>query len=234
MFNTNINEKNRQLWLEQTLSSLPAGYKILDAGAGELKNRKHCAHLDYVSQDFCFYEGRRGGAPAEGLQIRSWDTSDIDIVSDITAIPAPNSSFDAILCSEVLEHIPEPSHALDEFARLLRVGGKLILTSPFTSNVHMAPYHFCTGFSKYWYEYHLPLRGFDINRLIANGDWYSLLRQELIRLGILERQRGNWVWPLGYAYALLGLFYLRLRSNINADDLACFGWHCEATKIDDV
>ena len=119
MFIKNINEINRQIWLEQALAALPHGARILDAGAGELKNRQYCGHLDYVSQDFCQYQGA-GGAPDEGLQTDGWDTSRIDLVSDITAIPAPDASFDAILCSEVLEHVPEPTHALDEFARLLK------------------------------------------------------------------------------------------------------------------
>lgn len=124
MFKIGINEPNRQTWLKQTLSELPAGLRLLDAGAGELQNRQHCSHLVYVSQDFCQYEGKEGGAPAEGLQIKSWDNSRIDLVSDITKIPASDSSFDVVLCSEVLEHLPEPTHALDEFSRLLKPGGR--------------------------------------------------------------------------------------------------------------
>lgn len=117
----NINEINRQAWLKKTLSALPKGSRLLDAGAGELQNRKHCDHLIYVSQDFCQYQGSGGGgAPDEGLQMTSWDNSRIDLVSDITSIAAPDASFDAILCSEVLEHVPEPTYALDEFARLLK------------------------------------------------------------------------------------------------------------------
>lgn len=230
MFNTNINELNRQAWLKQTLAGLSAGSRILDAGAGELKNRQYCGQLEYVSQDFCQYEGQSGGAVAEGSQNQSWDTSRIDLVSDIADIPAPDASFDAILCSEVLEHVPEPTHALDEFARLLKPGGVVILTAPFASNVHMAPYHFCSGFSRYWYEHHLALRGFEIKQITANGDWYAVLRQELTRLGGLERQRGNWAWPLGYIYALLGLLYFKLRRKQRAEDLACFGWQCVAIK----
>lgn len=231
MFISDINESNRQAWLKRVLAVLPAGSRILDAGAGELQNRKHCAHLQYVSQDFCQYEGAERGAPDEGLHNSTWDTSRIDLVSDITAIPAPDASFDAVLCSEVLEHVPEPTHALDEFARLLKPGGVLILTAPFASNVHMAPYHYCSGFSKYWYEHHLALRGFKLSELSANGDWYALLRQEITRLGGLERQRGNWAWPLAYAYALLGLAYFRLRGKLRAEDVACFGWQCIAVKI---
>ncbi|WP_089724574.1 class I SAM-dependent methyltransferase [Candidatus Thiosymbion oneisti] len=225
----NINEETRQAWLKQVLSSLPKGARLLDAGAGELKNRRYCAHLDYVSQDFCQYHGG-GGHPDEGLQTEGWDTSRIDLVSDIAEIPAPDASFDAILCSEVLEHVPEPTHALDEFARLLKPGGTLILTAPFGSVVHMAPYHFCSGFSKYWYEHHLALRGFDIHELVANGDWYALLRQEVTRLGGLERQRGNWAWPLAYLYGMLGVAYFSLRAKRIAEDLACFGWQCVAVK----
>lgn len=65
-----INETNRQIWLKQTLSALPKGGRLLDAGAGELKNRQYCGHLDYVSQDFCQYQGAQG-APDEGLQSKN-------------------------------------------------------------------------------------------------------------------------------------------------------------------
>ncbi|MBF0434241.1 MAG: methyltransferase domain-containing protein [Magnetococcales bacterium] len=161
-----------------------------------------------------------------------WDTSRIDLVCDITAIPAPNGSFDAILCSEVLEHIPEPTHALDEFSRLLKPGGYLILTAPFASNVHMAPYYFCSGFSKYWYQYHLVKKGFKIIEITSHGDWFSLLEQEIMRLGGLERQRGNWIWPLAYIYALLGVIYFKIRFKKRAEDIASFGWHVVAQKLD--
>ena len=226
----NINEINRQAWLKKTLAALPKGIRLLDAGAGELKNRQYCVHLDYVSQDFCQYQGG-GDALDEGLQSNGWDTTRIDLVSDITAIPSLDASFDAILCSEVLEHVPEPTHVLDEFARLLKPGGVMILTAPFSSNVHMAPYYYCSGFSKYWYEQHLTQRGFRIETLTANGDWYALLRQELTRIGGLERHRGNWAWPFAYIYALLGLLYFKLRRKQWAEDLACFGWQCVAVKL---
>ncbi len=164
------------------------------------------------------------------MQTKDWDTARIDLVSDITEIPAEDASFDVILCSEVLEHVPEPNHALDEFARLLKPGGILILTAPFASNVHMAPYYFCSGFSKYWFEHHLSSRGFEIRELVANGDWYDLLRQEITRLGGMERSKGAWIWPLAYFYAVLGVVYFAVRSKHTAPDLACFGWQCVAVK----
>lgn len=223
----NINEANRQEWLRQKLAGIPPGSRILDAGAGELKNKQFCVHLRYVSQDFCQYDGKGDTA---GLHPGAWDTSGIDLVCDITAISEPDGSFDAILCSEVLEHIPEPTKALDEFARLLRPGGVLILTAPFASLVHMAPYHYVTGFSRYWYEEHLPRRGFRIVELTPNGDWFAYLEQELKRLGSMARRYGDWSWPLAYAPGVLGVLYFRLRAGRKADDVACFGWHCVAVK----
>jgi SAM-dependent methyltransferase len=230
LFSTDINESGRQAWLKRTLGALPAGLRLLDAGAGELKNRQYCGHLDYVSQDFCQYQGPSGHASGAGLHNEQWDTSRVDLVSDITAIPGADASFDAILCSEVLEHVPEPTRALDEFARLLKRGGKLILTAPFASHVHMAPYHYCTGFSRYWYEHHLPARGFEISELTANGDWFAYTEQEVTRLGSMERQHGGWSWPLAYAYSLLGVLYFKLRAHKRAEDFCCFGFNCVATK----
>jgi len=224
----NVNEDDRNAWLRQRLGSLPSGLRILDAGAGELRNKALCEHLHYVSQDVCQYEG---SGDQRGLHTGTWDTSRVDIVSDITSIPAPDASFDAILCSEVFEHLADPLQALDEFCRLLKPGGKIILTAPFSSLVHFAPYHFATGFSRYWYQHHLPLRGLEIVELQANGDWFSFARQELLRLPSMARRYGNWSWPFAYILAALGLVYFALSGvRRSADDVACFGWHCVALK----
>lgn len=227
----NQNELNRQKWLATILSSIGDGKRLLDAGAGELRNKKYCAHLRYTSQDFCEFHGTTADAGCTGLSTPFWDISSIDIRCDICDIPEPDASFDVILCSEVLEHIPEPTHAIDEFARLLKPGGILVLTAPFSSNVHMAPFHFCTGFTKYWYEHHLKLRGFHIETLAANGDWFLLLRQELIRLGGLLRQHRSILWPVAYLYSLLGVAFLAVCPCHTDSGLACFGYHCVARKV---
>ena len=128
MLYRNINEDNRQVWLKKTLSGLPQGARILDAGAGKLRNQPLCGQLSYVSQDFYRYKGSGDG---KGLQTGRWDTTRIDLVCDITAIPEPDAVFNATLCSKVLEHVPDPTKAILEFTRLLKPGGKLIMAAPF-------------------------------------------------------------------------------------------------------
>ncbi len=179
------NEIDRELWAKAALSKLSQGGRILDAGAGEQLYRSYCSHLTYVSQDFCEHEGTGNN---RGLQTGSWDTSQIDIISDITAIPAPDASFDAILCTEVFEHIPDPIAALNEFHRLLRPGGKLILSAPFCSLTHFAPYHYYSGFNKYFYEHYLPKIGFNITEITANGDYSEYAAQELRSIMVLSIQ----------------------------------------------
>ena len=224
----NINEDARNQFLAQTLAAIPAGMRLLDAGAGELRNKPLCNHLTYVSQDVCQYEGIGN---EQGLQTGTWDTSKIDLVCDIVNIPEPDASFDVILCSEVFEHLPDALKALDEFARLLKSGGKLIVTAPFASLVHFAPYHYASGFSRYWYEYHLPPRSLEIQDLTPNGDWFSYAKQEILRLPSMARSYGDWCWPLAYLAAGVGFIYFSLRGRSRpSSDVACFGWHCVAVK----
>lgn len=227
LFN-NLNDSNRAAWIAAKLKETPKGYRILDAGAGELRYKPYCAHLDYISQDFCQYDVKGDGT---GLTQEKWDTSRIDIVCDITSIPLPNSSFDSILCTEVLEHVPEPTKALDEFDRLLKPNGRLILTAPFASWVHMAPYHFSSGFSRFWYVHHLEKRGFRIEELTPNGDWFAFFQQDLMSLGSFARKYGDWSWPLAYVLAIFGALYFKIRGGKPADDIACFSWLCVAVKI---
>lgn len=170
------NKSNREKWIEKTLRSIPAGETILDAGAGELKYKQYCNALKYTSQDFGQYDGKGDGA---GIQTKTWDNSKLDIVSDIASIPVADQSFDNILCTEVIEHIPHPIEAIKEFSRILKPGGRLILTAPFCSMTHFAPYHFYSGFNTYFYEKWLRDFGFEIKEFMRNGNYFEYLAQEL-------------------------------------------------------
>ena len=124
------NESTRVEWLEKTLAAIPAGSRILDAGAGECQFSRLCDHLTYVSQDFAQYDGR---GDSGALQMGNWCQDGLDIVGDITEIPEEDASFDAIMCVEVLEHLPDPLAAIREFSRLLRPGGTAASSGPGSS-----------------------------------------------------------------------------------------------------
>lgn len=224
------NEHNRVKWLEETLKTIPKGSRILDAGAGELAQRKFCEHLEYVSQDFALYDGLGDG---KGLQTEKWDNSKIDIISDITEIPEPDFSFDAIMCIEVFEHIPEPILAIKEFSRLLKSGGILIITAPFCSLTHFAPYHFYSGFNKYFYEKILKENGFIISEISTNGNYYEFLAQELRRLPIISKKFSNRSFSVFQRFRINNILKLLSKlsqKDIGSNEMLCFGYHLIAIK----
>lgn len=224
------NEATRDIWLEKSLKLIPAGSRILDAGAGELKYKRFCSHLEYVAQDFAQYDG---SGDSRGLQMGSWDQAKIDIVSDITEIPEPDASFDAIMCIEVFEHLPEPLLALREFSRLLREGGQLILTAPFCSLTHFAPYHFHSGFNRYFYETHLPASGFTIVDFQQNGNFFEFLAQEVRRIPfVAKRYLGARprIWEYCAMQLLLAALSRMSSKDTGSSELLHFGCHVRAVK----
>lgn len=224
------NENRRKEWIQEALKKLPDGQRILDAGAGEQDHKSHCQHLEYVSQDFAQYDGQ---GDSHGLQMGQWDYKNLDIISDITDIPEQDNSFDAILCAEVFEHIPEPIKALKEFHRLLKKNGTLILTAPFCSLTHFSPYHYYSGYNRNFYRHILPEIGFEIAEIVSNGNYFEYLAQELLRLPqIADKYSGM---KIGWLYRLCLTHVLRClgkcsTSDKNSDELLCFGYHVKAIR----
>lgn len=225
------NQSNREAWLEKTLKKIPAGSRILDAGAGELKYKPLCKHLNYISQDFAQYDGT---GDCKGLQTGAWDQSKLDIISDIISIPEPDESFDAIMCIEVFEHLPGPIAAIQEFSRLLRPGGHLILTAPFCSLTHFAPYHFYSGFNRYFYEKHLSVHGFEILDLQENGNFFEYLAQEIRRVpSIVDKYTESEKCSFFDSFTMKEILKMLERfsdKDKGSSELLNFGFHIYATK----
>ncbi|MFW6009242.1 MAG: class I SAM-dependent methyltransferase [archaeon] len=224
------NVYNRNVWLKKTLKNIPPGKKILDVGAGECPYTEFCNHLEYTSQDFCKYTNKKDN---KGLHHKKWDETKIDIISDITSIPVLDNSFDAIMCIEVLEHVPNPLLAIKEMHRVLKNKGKLILTAPFSSLIHFSPFHYYTGFSYNFYKYHLLKLGFKILDISYNGNYYEYMAQELRRLPKIATQYSNIKINKKQGSKIKEV--LSILDNLNKKDnasseLLCYGLHVIAIK----
>lgn len=224
------NSSARDEWVGPQLKNLPEGWRLLDAGSGEQKYRPFCGHLEYVSQDHKAYDGHGDGV---GGHVPSWTYGETDLVCDIAAIPEPDASFDAVLCTEVLEHVPDPVRALEELARLIKPGGTIILSVPFCSFTHFAPYHFSTGLSRYWYEQHLGRLGFVEVTCEANGNYFEYVAQEIRRLQQMATDYAGTALPA--VIKIASIIMIRFLSKLSAKDkgskeYASFGWHVRAVK----
>lgn len=67
---------------------------------------------------------------------------EIDVYSTNTALPFADESFETVLCTEVLEHSPEPGRLMCELARVLKTGGRAVITAPFFYWVHEQPWDY--------------------------------------------------------------------------------------------
>jgi SAM-dependent methyltransferase len=73
------------------------------------------------------------------------DDVDADIQGDLLALSHESVRWDAILCTEVLEHCADPFTAMHEMHRSLKLGGLLLVTSPF-----LWPWHGTQDYPDFW------------------------------------------------------------------------------------
>lgn len=72
-----------------------------------------------------------------------FDYENSDIVPfDGEHIPFPDGHFDAVICTEVLEHVSNFQGLVDEIHRVMRDGGGAIITVPWSARFHYIPYDF--------------------------------------------------------------------------------------------
>lgn len=108
-----------------------------------------------------------------------------DICWEDGHIPLDDNSVDSVLCTEVLEHCPDPDVVLAEVARVLRPGGFILFTVPFLWPLHEVPYdHY--RYTPFALRRHLSKAGFDKIEVHAMGGWDASLAQ---MLGLWARRR---------------------------------------------
>lgn len=225
-----FNEYGRRQWVAAQAERIPPGARVLDVGAGIGQYRPLFAHCEYHAHDFGSEPDTIGKYTA------------LDYQSDITAIPVGDRSFDVVLCTEVLEHVPEPIKAVTEMARILRPGGWLLLTAPLGSFLHQEPYHFYGGYTPHWYRRFLAQAGLEVKDIHSNRGFFSWFGQEVQRftsyvsprrnrqLGFLRRGALCLLWvmmlPPAKALPLIGFWLDRM----GLEHTATVGYHVFAVK----
>ncbi len=126
-----------KLLFTQELRKRGDSVRVLDAGCG-IGTDVFMLNLEVGNRREVVFHG----VDASGTAIRHaehvaklrGDTNCSFFQSDVRDLSV-TGPYDIVICSEVIEHLQEPLKALQEFARVLRKGGTLILTTPNKENL---------------------------------------------------------------------------------------------------
>lgn len=97
-----------------------------------------------------------------------------DIQCDGAQLPTSSEAFDVVICSEILEHVSEPSLVLQEVYRVLKPDGCLLATVPFLFRVHGDPYDY-NRFTDYYWRSLLKKTGFFDISIEKQGSFYTVM-----------------------------------------------------------
>lgn len=165
-------------FLVEALADLPPGARILDVGAGESPYRELFDGFTYLTNDWA------GTTHQPDVPV--------DVVAPAHDLPLDDDSLDAVVCTQVLEHTPEPWAVLEEFARVIRPGGKVVVTAPLTWYLHELPHDYYR-FTAYGLAHLLSRAGFVEVEVRPMNDSAStlaeLLRQLRWNLGTADDDR---------------------------------------------
>lgn len=158
------NARIRQ-FLREEAAELATGARVLDASAGNRPYHSVFQRQRYESCDVPdgFYRCQH------------------DFECYLDAIPRADTYYDAVVLTQVLEHVANPDKVLRELLRVTRPGGLLILSVPMNSPLHGEPWHFF-HFTHYGLAQLAQRAGWDMARCEKVGGAYWLLGKRLTDL----------------------------------------------------
>lgn len=153
-------------------ASMQRNKKILDVGCG---SKPYCklfiGTTEYVGIDI------EGGGHYDTVK-------KADVYFDGEHIPFADGSFDAVLCTQVLEHAKNPEALIHEICRVLKSGESACITMPFVWNEHEIPYDF-RRYTRYEHTRILNANGFIIENITPTAGVFGTCGQ-LISAFIFE------------------------------------------------
>jgi len=165
---------------------------VLDIGCGRAPYKKLISFDRYICLD---------------VEKRSDSIGEILLADINKGIPIESETIDLIICTEVLEHLKEPFFALKEMRRILKGGGKLILTVPFLWPLHEEPNDYFR-YSEYGLKYLLRAAGFDKIEIKPSNNFLISIFQ------ILNINLKNKIFfPLVVLFNLFGRLSEKVESN---------------------
>ena len=104
---------------------------VIDIGCG------NCPFEHLVDTSKAQYKGVDVG------DAEKWDYQNSNIVVyDGKNLPFETNSVDHFICTEVLEHVPDPSELVADMHRILKLNGSGVITIPWSARFHYKPYDY--------------------------------------------------------------------------------------------
>ena len=155
------NARIEQSLMEQS-SRLSEGSLLLDAGAGE------CPYK-YIFEDFNYQSTDMPGGFYDQPH---------DFECELHNIPKDDNTYDAVILTQVLEHVPDPEATLSEICRVIKPNGKLLLSVPLNGPLHGEPWHYFQ-FTHYGLDQLAQKTGFKIDEIEKVGGAFWLIGKRL-------------------------------------------------------
>jgi SAM-dependent methyltransferase len=175
--------------------------RLLDVGAGEGPWREMLPDpADYVGVDVDM-------ADDFGMTKRPGIT-----YYDGITLPFDDSSFEQVLCTEVLEHVSSPIVLLQDIHRVLAPGGSLILTVPWSARVHHLPHDYFR-FTVFGLRNVLGAAGFSVEVIEERGNDIAVIANKMVvvAMRLLSPSRPSrmlWALPMGLCMGLVSGVFL--------------------------
>ena len=120
----------RRLWLDSMLDAFAPNMHgvVVDLGGKQERKRGSFQPPEHQAQAWWYIN-------------LDWETAP-NIFADVAQVPFARQYVDCIICTEVLEHLPNPQSCVDEIYRLLRNNGIAFVSVPFLYPVHADPFDF--------------------------------------------------------------------------------------------